>query len=46
MEKLKDFCAFIADATGLDAGVLYVVLLTIIAGAFIKLIKIILKKIK
>lgn len=45
MQILKDFCDFIAESTGLDSGVLYVILLTIIAGAFIKIVKMILKKV-
>ena len=39
MQILKDFCDFIAESTGLDSGVLYVILLTIIVGAFIKIVK-------
>ena len=45
MQILKDFCDFIAEPTGLDSGVLYVILLTIIVGAFIKIVKMILKKV-
>ena len=45
MYILEDFCKFIAEKTGLDAGVLYVISLTVVAWAIIKIIKMILKKI-
>lgn len=45
MDLLKDFCQFIADYTGLDSEILYVILLTVIVGSFIKVIKMILKKV-
>ena len=40
MYILEDFCKFIAEKTGLDAGVLYVISLTVVAWAIIKIIKI------